>query len=443
MIAVIGLSHRSAPLDVRERLAFPKEELPALLARLVALDSVGEAVLLSTCNRVEVYVAPRGVPSSEERLVADATRAVKDLLTTLGTERVAPHLVSVEGTDAVRHLFRVASSLDSLVIGEPQILGQLKDAIDLARDNQALGPTLGQAMHHAVRVGKRVRTETAIGAGQVSVSSVAIDLARRIFDGLADKHALLVGAGEMAETASKLLVRAGAKLAVVNRSLERAEALAREVGGDARPWTALETSLAQADVVITSTSSPTFVITRELVKRVSKARKGRSLFLVDIAVPRDVDPEVNQLENVFVYDIDDLSQIVADSLQGRVNESAGAESLVIDEVKSFELWARKHALSPLITSFRTRTRGILEAELERSLGGKLKHLSEPDREALRTMLDAATNKLLHAPTARLKGMADDPRVEEYAGALRDLFELPESEPGETRPLDARSGMGQA
>lgn len=433
MIAVVGLSHKNAPLEVRERLALPKETLPEVLARLLAEPSIGEAVILSTCNRVEVYVAPKSSseglsarpPSGAE--VARAERAVRDMLLGFG-EVLGPYLTSAEGDDAVRHLFRVASSLDSLVVGEPQILGQLKDAIELAKEQSALGATLGQAMHHAVRVGKRVRTDTAIGAGQVSISSVAVDLARQIFGELAGHRALLVGAGEMAEAASKLLVRGGAKLVVVNRSPERAAALAHEVGGEPRPWSELEAAVVEADIVVTSTSSPTFVISRELVKRATKTRRGRSLFLIDIAVPRDVDPAVNELDNVYVYDIDDLSQIVADSMQGRAAEASRAEAIVEGEVRSFEAWARKHALTPLITSLRGRTRGVLEAELERSLAGKLRHLSAADREALHTMLEAATNKLLHAPTARLKALADDARGEDYAEALRELFELDDAVP---------------
>jgi len=430
VIAVVGLSHKNAPLEVRERLALPKDTLPQVLERLLSEPAIGEAVILSTCNRVEVYVAPRppregaSARGFDGAQVAEAQRIVRDLLLGYG-DVLAPYLVSAEGDDAVRHLFRVASSLDSLVVGEPQILGQLKDAIELAKETRAIGATLGQAMHHAVRVGKRVRTDTAIGAGQVSISSVAVDLARQIFGDLSGHRALLVGAGEMAEAASKLVVRGGAKLVVVNRSPERAAALAHEVGGEPRPWAELEAAVVEADIVICSTSSPTFVLSRDLVKRATKVRRGRSLFLIDIAVPRDVDPAVNELDNVYVYDIDDLSQIVAESMQGRAAEAARAEAIVEGEVRSFEAWARKHALTPLITSLRTRTRAVLEGELERSLNGKLRHLPEADREALRTMLDAATNKLLHAPTAHLKALADDSRGEDYAEALRDLFELEE------------------
>jgi glutamyl-tRNA reductase len=462
VIVVVGLSHRTAPLHVRERLAVPRDALPELLSRLTSLGPVGEAVVLSTCNRVEVYAsvrdprpqrAPGGpaasrspAPGSSAGDAADleeTSRAVCGVLTTIGTEAVLPHLACTHGAAAVRHLFRVAASLDSLVVGEPQILGQLKDAIEIARETKALGPMLGKAMHRAVHVGKRVRTETAIGAGQVSISSVAIDLARQIFGDLTGHTALLVGAGEMAEAASRIVVKEGARLIVVNRSVERAEALAREVGGEPRGWQDLERSLVDADIVISSTSSPRPILTRDLVKAASKARKGRSLFLIDIAVPRDVDPAVNKLDNVYLYDIDDLSQIVAESLEGRAVEAARAETIVGEEARGFELWALERLLTPTIVGLRARTRSILAAELERSLSGKLKHLAVAEREALTLMIDAATNKLLHVPVTRLKSMAADPRAGDYLDAVCDLFELTETEgqqlPNEPeRPAQARA-----
>lgn len=424
MIVVVGLSHKTAPIEVRELLAIGREAIPDLLSRLVDQSTVGEAVVLSTCNRVEVYAAAPKRGASPEELSA-AARAVSAALTEVGGDGVTPHLIRALGMDAVHHLFRVAASLDSLVVGEPQILGQLKDAIDLARASRVLGQTLGNAMHRAVRVGKRVRTETAIGEGQVSVSSVAIDLAREIFGDLTGHTALLIGAGEMAEAASKLLVRAGARLVVVNRSLERAEALAREVAGEARPWAELQPAIVEADIVISSTASPRYVLTVDLVKAARKARRGRSLFIIDIAVPRDVDPAVNKLDNVYLYDVDDLSRIVAESLEGRAAEAARAETITREEARGFEAWTQEQSLTPTIVGLRARTRSVLVAEVERSLGGKLRHLTAADREALSVMVEAATNKLLHGPVTRLRALASDPRAEEYLEALHDLFELAE------------------
>jgi glutamyl-tRNA reductase len=422
VIVVAGLSHKNAPIEVREKLAIPRPAVPGLLSRLVAHNAVGEVVVLSTCNRVEVYAAPRRRGASPAEL-GEAARAVLAVLEDLGGSSVRPYLVEASGRPAVLHLFRVAASLDSLVVGEPQILGQLKDAIEIARAHKTLGATLGNAMHRAVRVGKRVRTETAIGEGQVSVSSVAIDLARNIFGELDRRTAVLVGAGEMAEAASTLLARAGARLYIINRSLERAKALAAEVGGEPRPWSELGRSLIEADIVISSTSSPGHVITHDLVKGVRKPRKGRSLFLIDIAVPRDIDPAVNKLDNVFLYDVDDLSQIVHESLQGRAAEAARAASITEEEALGFETWTQEQALTPTIVALRARTRAVLEAELGRSLAGKLRHLCAADREALGVMLDAATNKLLHGPVTRLRALASDPRAEDYVDALHHLFEV--------------------
>jgi glutamyl-tRNA reductase len=438
VIVVVGLSHKTAPIEVRERLAVGGDALTALLARLTAHPAIAEAVVLSTCNRVEVYAAPRtpapGAAASEEDLQNHALHAIVAELSAIGGDVVRAHLAGARGADAVLHLFRVACSLDSLVIGEPQILGQLRDAIDVAREAGAVGARIGQAMHRAVKVGRRVRAETAIGAGQVSVSSVAIDLARQIFGDLSGHAALLVGAGEMAEAASRLLVRAGARLTVVNRSPERAAALARDVGGEPRPWADLERAVAEAHVVISSTASPTYVIPLDMVRRARKARKGRSLFLIDIAVPRDVDPAVNDLDNVYLYDVDDLSQIVSQSLQERAVEAQKVEQIVREELKSFETWTLERALTPTIVSLRARTRAILAAEVERSLSGKLRHLGSAERQALAVMVEAATNKLLHVPITRLRGLATDTRAAEQVDALRDLFDLDSVPAGELPPL---------
>ncbi|WP_437625056.1 glutamyl-tRNA reductase [Sorangium sp. So ce1151] len=432
----VGLSHKTAPIEVRERLAIGRNQLPEVLARLTGHPAIGEAFVLSTCNRVEVYASSRqmspgltrpgsAAPPSEDEASVDneALRAATSVLVGIGGDAVRGHLAGCVGSEAVLHLFRVAASLDSMVVGEPQILGQMKDAIEVARGAKTLGARLGRAAHRAIKVGKRVRTETAIGAGQVSVSSVAIDLARQIFTDLAGHTALLIGAGEMAEAASKLLVRAGARLVVVNRSPERAAALAREVGGEPRPWADLERAVVEADIVVSSTSSPSYVVTLDLVRRARKARRGRSLFLIDIAVPRDIDPAVNKLDNVYLYDVDDLSQIVAQSVEGRAAEASRAEAIVMDEAQAFEAWTLERALTPTIVGLRARTRAVLAGEVERSLAGKLRHLGPAERQALALMIDAATNKLLHVPTTRLRAMAGDPRVAEHVDSLRELFAI--------------------
>ena len=433
MIVVVGLSHKTAPLEVRERLAVPRDGLPDLLARLLEAPGVAEAVVLSTCNRVEVYVAGRAGHELDR-----VSASVAHVLAGLGGDGAAAFLGQNHGRPALEHLFRVAASLDSLVVGEPQILGQLKDAIEIAQGCKTVGRTLSAVMRSAVIVGKRVRTETAIGAGQVSISSVAVDTAREIFGDLRGQSVLLVGAGEMAESAAKLLVRDGAELSVVNRSPERARALAADVGGTPRAWSELGARLGESAVVISSTASTDHVITQPMVKAARKARRGRPLFLIDIAVPRDVDPSAGDLDGVFLYTIDDLSAIVARSLGDRVAEAAQAEQIVQEEAARFERKVAEDSVSPTIVGLRARTREVLGAELERSLAGKLRHLGAAEREALQAMLDAAANKLLHAPTTRLKKLAAcDPRASDYVEAVRDLFDLRDDAPeGTEEPAPA-------
>jgi glutamyl-tRNA reductase len=404
VIVVVGLSHKTAPIAVRERLAVGRDELPRLLEQLVATDAVREAVVLSTCNRVEIFAAPTiGRP-------LDVTQSfVMSKLVAMGGDVARHHLQAKEGQEAVRH--------------EPQILGQLKDAIVAAREAKTLGQTLGKVMLRAIRVGKRVRHETAIGSGQVSVSSVSVDLAEEIFGDLKGRKAALVGAGEMAEAAARLLAKAGAKIIVLNRSPARANLLAQEVGGEPRTMNDLEKTLTEVDIAIASTSSPTHVITTELVKRVRKARRGRSLFLIDIAVPRDIDPAVNELDGVYLYDVDDLSRIVAESLEGRAAEAVRAEAIVNEETTAFEQWTLEREFTPTIAKLFARTRGVLASELERSLAGRLKHLGPAEKDALITMIGAATNKLLHGPVSRLRELAGDARADIYVEAMQDLFEL--------------------
>ena len=415
MLVVVGLSHRNAPIEVRERLAVPAEQLPRTLRQLSRIAGVQEVLLLSTCNRVEIYA------------VADGPGAVDSIagqLGGIGGKDVLPHLVKATEQEAVRHLFRVASSLDSLVVGEPQILGQLKDAIAEASKQQTLGPKLDAAMRCALHLAKRVRSETKIGAGQVSVPSVAVDLAEHIFADLAGRQALLVGAGEMAETAARQLARHGADLVVVNRSAERAKYLAGATGGEPALWEDLTQGLIRADIVLASTSSPEPIITVELLKRVRHRRRGRTLFLIDIAVPRNVEAAVNDLDNVYLYDIDDLSLVVAQSLQGRAAEAQRAEDLVAAETESFMRRSAERALAPVIVGLRERTSEILTAELERTVRGRLKHLSPKDLKSLHIMINAAVNKLLHQPITRLKGAADTPHGQRFAEAVCELFDLP-------------------
>jgi glutamyl-tRNA reductase len=325
------------------------------------------------------------------------------------------------------------------VLGEPQILGQVKDAYDAAVAAGALRSHLARCVHRAFSVAKRVRNETQLGAGLVSISSVAVDLAKRIFGDLGSSTVLLVGAGEMAEQAAKSLGKAAKSIRVCNRSFERAATLAATFGGTAAPLDQLEAELVISDVVVASTSSKTFVITRDLVKRVMKQRKGKTLFLIDIAVPRNIEPDVHRLDNVYVYNVDDLEAEVAENMKARHAEVALAEAIVDAELTDWASWARGLNVNPTVVALRAKTRGVLVAELERSLGTRLKHLTEGDRAALAQMVESATNKLLHAPTTRLKHAASSSDAGDLVHAVHHLFDLPAlAESPDERDRDSRT-----
>ncbi len=426
-VVVIGLSHKTAPVDVRERFASGTEMLPEILARITAHAEIDEAMFLSTCNRVEVIGLAKGGATQEEaqQAASHAIReALRDHIGASSVDELRDYLYERTGEDAVRHVFRVAASLDSMVLGEPQILGQVKDAYDAAVATGALRSHLSRCVSRAFTVAKRVRTETQLGAGTVSISSVAVDLAKRIFGELGDRTVLLVGAGEMAEQAAKSLGQQAKAIRICNRSFERAAALASQFNATAAPLEQLESELVQSDVVVASTSSKTFVVTKELVKRVMKQRKGRTLFFVDIAVPRNVEPTVHELDNVYVFNVDDLEAEVAENMKARQKEVVAADEIVEKELGDWLKWARGLNVNPTIVALRARTKGVLVAELERSLGTRLKHLGEADRAALAQMMESATNKLLHAPTARLKDAAGASEGDDLVRAAQHLFDLP-------------------
>ncbi|MDF3071208.1 MAG: glutamyl-tRNA reductase [Polyangiaceae bacterium] len=393
MIVVVGLSHHTAPIGIREAIALPAEVVAPLLRELCATPSVGEALIVSTCNRVELVAAGRSVDADLSRVVDGCASALCER-----APQIRDHLYRHVGGSAVRHLFRVAASLDSLVVGEPQILGQLKQAYDLARAERTLGPILNRTIPRALRVAKRVRTETSIGLGQVSVPSVAVDLARQIFGDFSHHVVALVGSGEMAETAAKQLRGGGAKVVVVGRNLERAQDVAKAVDGEGRPWTELGATLAEADVVISSTSAQGYVVDYEAVAAARKKRRGQSQFLIDLAVPRDIDPRIEKLDGVYLYNV---------------------------------RWADAEQATPTIVALRGRLRAALDMELSRSVRGRLKHLSEEERNALVKMVEASINRVLHGPTLRLRQAAavrspDALSLEQLVAALGELFDLSQS-----------------
>ncbi len=427
MIVVVGLSHHTAPIGVREAIALSADAVPPLLRELCETQVVGEALIVSTCNRVELVAAGKSID-------ADLTRVAEACAAALcqRAPKIREHLYRHSGGAAVRHLFRVAASLDSLVLGEPQILGQLKQAYDIAREERALGPILNRTLPRAIRVAKRVRTETSIGSGQVSVPSVAVDLARQIFGEFSGRFVMLVGSGEMAEAAAKQLRGAGARVVVVGRNLERAAAVARAVDGEGRPWSELGATLSEADVVITSTSAKGYVIDYDTVAAARKKRRGQSQFLIDLAVPRDIDPRVEKLDGVYLYNVDDLTAQVKESLTARSREAERAEAIVVNEALGYDRWADAEQATPTIVALRARIRTALDVELSRSLKGRLKHLAEEDRGALLKMVEASVNRVLHGPTLRLRQAASVRAAEalsldQLASALGELFDLSQSE----------------
>jgi glutamyl-tRNA reductase len=423
VIVVVGLSHHTAPIAVREAIALPADSVTVLLRELCETAIVGEALIVSTCNRVELVAAGKSADADLARVAEVCVSALCQR-----APSIREHLYRHAGGAAVRHLFRVAASLDSLVLGEPQILGQLKQAYDVAREERALGPILNRTLPRALRVAKRVRTETSIGSGQVSVPSVAVDLARQIFGEFSGRFVMLVGSGEMAETAAKQLRGAGARVVVVGRNLERAQEVARAVDGEGRPWTQLAATLVEADVVITSTSAKGYVVDYDTVAAARKKRRGQSQFLIDLAVPRDIDPRVEKLDGVYLYNVDDLTAQVRESLSARSREAERAEEIVVSEALGYERWADAEQATPTIVALRARIRAALEIELSRSLKGRLKHLNEEERGALSKMVEASVNRVLHGPTLRLRQAASVRAVEalsleQLTLGLTELFEL--------------------
>jgi glutamyl-tRNA reductase len=415
VILVVGLNHETAPLAVREALAFPKERLPEALARVRAETGLGEAMILSTCNRVEVYGR-----SAEPRLEEVAGFLAR--YHSRSAEEIAPHLYRLEGEAAVRHAFRVAASLDSMVLGEPQILGQVKEAYEAAEEAGSLGAVLNALRNRSIAAARRARTETAIGRNAVSVSHVAVELARKIFGSLHDRSVLLVGAGKMSELAARQMVRDGARATVLGgRTFEKAEQLAAALGGRAAPFESLRMELAAADIVISGTGAPGIVIHREDVEAAQAQRRTRPLFVIDIAVPRDVAPEVSRVPGVFLYDLDDIKTVAEANLRERRKEAAAAEAILEEEIRDFVEWRRSLDVVPVLVELRRRADEIRRAEIEKARR-RLGPLTPEQESALEAATSAIVNKLLHGPTVHLKEMAGNGQAE-HVGLIRKLFRL--------------------
>jgi glutamyl-tRNA reductase len=396
-VVLVGTSHHHAPVEVRERVALDAQDASGVAGQIA--HSGAEAVCLSTCNRTELYVAH---PDPDE-----AERLAQETLVELAGDTIEPVLYRLRGDAAALHLFRVAAGLDSLVPGEGEILGQVRDAYAAG----AAGPLLGRMFRQALHAGKRVRTDTSIGESPSSVSSAAAALAAQVFGELRGRRVLVIGAGSMGEMTARTLAARGADVRVANRSIDR--------GVDIVPLEQIEPELVEADVVVSSTSAPDYVVRREQVERALHARRGRPLFLIDLAVPRDLDPAIHDLDGCYLYDIDDLEAVVAETLTTRRREAAQAESIVAEEAERFADWRSSLDVVPAVADLRARVEEIRSREVERAA----RNLSDTERRAVESATSRILDKLLHLPTVRIKEAGAGSEGLVYAAAVRHLFGL--------------------
>jgi len=421
-VFLLGVSHRTAPVDLRERLDFSSRDLGGAVEAVATRPSAAESVVLSTCNRSEIYVAS-----------GDPARAREDLTTflsdyhSLPASSFTPHLYSRHDEAAIGHLFRVASGLDSLVVGEPQILGQVKDAFQVAADRRCTGPLLSKLFHWSFVVGKRVRTETALGEGAVSISYAAVALARKIFGRLEGRRVLVVGAGETSTlTAQHLRASGVAEITVTSRTHAHAEVLATAVNGRTLAWESIAQGLATADIIVTATGSQRPILTRAQFEPVTGRHRHGPLFIIDMAVPRDVEASVGDIEEVFLYNVDDLQTIVNENLSRRSSEIELAEAIVSEELSKFAAWHRSRSAIPTVVALRERFDRIRRAELQR-LDSKLAGLTPEARARVEEVTRLIVEKLLLEPTEQLKGLPDEETQAAYTEAMNRLFRLREGE----------------
>jgi glutamyl-tRNA reductase len=416
-LLVVGISHRTAPVELREAVDFTRAGVEAALTALAARSIGAEAVVLSTCNRAEVYAL------GESDAAADALRRFFAEYHAIEPAAIAQHLYAHRGADAAKHLFRVASGLDSLVVGEPQILGQVKTAYATASNHHLTGAVTHRLFHSAFAVGKRVHSETGLGEGAVSVSYAAIELAKKIFGSLGGLNVLILGAGEMAElTGVHLRAQKVKQITIASRTLTSAEQLARTLEGQAVPWRDLGAALSGADIVVTATGATEPVLTTSMVGDAMRSRRNRPLFVIDIAVPRDVERAVGDLEQVFLYHMDDLQVIVRENLARRSSELSSAEAIVDQEVTRFMNWLQAREITPTIVALRQRFEQIRQSELRR-LEAKLAGLPPEARARVDEITHLLVEKLLLTPTEQLKAVNDQSLVVAYAEALHRVFAL--------------------
>jgi glutamyl-tRNA reductase len=413
-LALVGLSHKTAPVEVRERLAFDNDALRLALKSLVGRRDVSEAMILSTCNRVEVVAE-----SPDDRLIREFLCEFHQI----SPDDVSKHLYSLRNAEAIRHVFRVAASLDSMMVGEPQILGQVKEAFRIAADTGTVGMHLSALMNRAFAVAKRVRSETGISQSAVSISYAAVELARKIFGDLSGKTVMIIGASKMGELTAKHLKRNGvSSVLVTNRTFEHAVELAQVFEGAAVSFEHFTDHMDRADIVISSTGAPHFIISRSVAEQIIHRRKNRPMFFIDIAVPRDIDPTVNEIDNAFLYDIDDLQQVIDENLKERMKEASKAEEIIDSEVQAFCLKMQSREVVPTIVQLRDNVEKIRRDEIERNRR-YLKDLSPEQQAAVDHITKSFANKILHTPIEELKRMAHDPDGPHYVDILRRIFNI--------------------
>jgi len=422
-IVVVGLSHKTAPVEIREKLAIPESRMGEALGRLCSYSGVREGMLLSTCNRVEVYAVVDELDAGYGRI----QEFLADAHMSLSSEQLTPHLYWQTGDRAISHLFRVASSLDSMIVGESQILGQIKDAFDAALAHKATGLILNKVVKKAISVAKRVRTETKISEMAVSVSYAAVELAKKIFSDLSDKTVLLVGAGEMAKLAARHFIASGVRnVCVTTRNPQHGMELAARFGGTAVLFEQFREDMASADIVLVSTGASHYLIGAEDVQRAVKQRMNRPMFLIDISVPRNIDPAVRHVDNAFLFDIDDLKLRVERNKGERVQEAEKAEGMVLDEVGVIQQWLRSLEVTPTIVALRTRAEDIKRSEVEKAIG-RLAHLSPQERELVEGMASSIVNKLIHHTMVTLKTEVASADGAAFVEAARRFFNLTETD----------------
>ena len=417
-LILVGVNHKTTPVEIREKLAFTKGKIEESVDRLFNFPDIIEHTILSTCNRVEIYARANCQDS--------AIKAIKQFICDF--HEVSPveledHFYSYRNEEAVEHLFRVSSSLDSMILGEAQILGQVKDAYSLAKDLRSTGLVLNQLFEKAFSIAKKVREETGIAERSVSISSAAVELAQKIFDDLENRTVMLVGTGEMAELAAKHLISYGVKTVyVTSRTYDRAANLARTLNGSALDFEAFKNELHRADIVITSTSASNFIIKKEMVEKAIHERKNKPIFFIDIAVPRDIEPDINDLENIYLYDIDDLHIVVSANMKEREKEADNAMNFISQEVTKFNNWVGTLDAVPTIVEIRKKAENIRMQEIEKTLK-KISYLSEDDKKLLHQMSSSIVSKILHKPTIKLKQKTQSEDGHVYLKAIRHLFHL--------------------